>query len=117
MTVAPRIVSDELWELVEPLLPGKERRFSYPGRKRLPDRQALQGSCSCYPRLPGNPAECARDGRVASAAKLPGCLRMRSGPSPGEALLSSALLRRQDARAPRRPLAAIAPVCSAGRTN
>ena len=30
-------------ELVEPLLPVKERRFRYPGRKRLPDRQALQG--------------------------------------------------------------------------
>jgi hypothetical protein len=59
MTVAPWIVSDELWELVEPLLPVKVRRFPkpssagrcvheipvcrYPGRKRLPDRQALQG--------------------------------------------------------------------------
>jgi transposase len=43
MAVAPWIVSDELWELVEPLLPQKERRFRYPGRKRLPDRQALQG--------------------------------------------------------------------------
>ena len=43
MAVAPWIVSDELWELVEPLLPVKERRFRYPGRKRLPDRQALQG--------------------------------------------------------------------------
>jgi transposase len=43
MAVAPWIVSDELWELVEPLLPVKERRFRYPGRKRLPERQALQG--------------------------------------------------------------------------
>ena len=43
MAAAPWIVSDELWELVEPLLPKKERRFRYPGRKRLPDRQALQG--------------------------------------------------------------------------
>jgi transposase len=43
MAVAPWIVSDELWELVEPLLPKRERRFRYPGRKRLPDRQALQG--------------------------------------------------------------------------
>src|SRR5436190_5467067 len=43
MAVAPWIVSDELWELVEPLLPVKERRFRYPGRERLPDRQALQG--------------------------------------------------------------------------
>ena len=40
---APWVVSDELWELVEPLLPKKERRSRYPGRKRLPDREALQG--------------------------------------------------------------------------
>jgi transposase len=43
MAAAPWVVSDELWELVEPLLPVTERRFRYPGRKRLPDRQALQG--------------------------------------------------------------------------
>ena len=43
MATAPWIVSDELWELVEPLLPKVERRFRYPGRKRLPDRPALQG--------------------------------------------------------------------------
>jgi transposase len=43
MAAAPWVVSDELWELVEPLLPGKERRFRSPGRKRLPDREALQG--------------------------------------------------------------------------
>ena len=43
MALAPWIVSDELWELVGPLLPKKERRFRYPGRKRLPDREALQG--------------------------------------------------------------------------
>ena len=43
MAAAPWIVSDELWVLVEPLLPVKERRFRYPGRKRLSDRQALQG--------------------------------------------------------------------------
>jgi Putative transposase of IS4/5 family (DUF4096) len=43
MAAAPWIVSDELWERIEPLLPKVERRFRYPGRKRLPDRQALQG--------------------------------------------------------------------------
>lgn len=43
MAVAPWIVSDELWELFEPLLPRKERRFRYPGRRRLDDRLALQG--------------------------------------------------------------------------
>src|SRR5919205_4132204 len=43
MAAAPWIVSDALWERIEPLLPKKERRFRYPGRKRLPDRLALQG--------------------------------------------------------------------------
>jgi transposase len=39
MAAAPWIVSDELWELIEPLSPKKKRRFRYPGRKRLPDRR------------------------------------------------------------------------------
>jgi len=39
----PWIVSDELWKLIEPLLPTHPRRFRYPGRKRLPDRPALCG--------------------------------------------------------------------------
>jgi hypothetical protein len=39
----PWVVSEELWERIEPLLPRVERRFRYPGRKRLPDREALQG--------------------------------------------------------------------------
>jgi transposase len=43
MATAPWIVSDELWALIEPLLPKRPRRFRYPGRKRLPDRQALCG--------------------------------------------------------------------------
>jgi transposase len=43
MAAAPWIVSDGLWELVEPLLPRRERRFRYPGRKRFDDRLALQG--------------------------------------------------------------------------
>ena len=43
MAFAPWVVSDELWSRIEPLLPKVERRFRYPGRKRLPDRQALQG--------------------------------------------------------------------------
>lgn len=44
MAVAPWSMPNELWERIEPLLPKKERRFRYPGRKRLPDRQALQGN-------------------------------------------------------------------------
>jgi transposase len=43
MAVAPWIVSDALWERIEPLLPKVERRSRYPGRKRLDDRAALQG--------------------------------------------------------------------------
>ncbi len=43
MAIAPWIVSEELWQRIEPLLPKVERRFRYPGRKRLPDRAALQG--------------------------------------------------------------------------
>ena len=43
MAQKPWVVSDELWGLVEPLLPARERRFRYPGRKRLPDRECLSG--------------------------------------------------------------------------
>ena len=32
-----------MWERIEPLLPKKQRRFRYPGRKPLDDRLALQG--------------------------------------------------------------------------
>ncbi|MEU9921548.1 transposase [Streptomyces griseoluteus] len=41
--MSPWIVSDELWDRVEPLLPQRERRFRYPGRKPLPDRAVLCG--------------------------------------------------------------------------
>jgi transposase len=43
MTAKPWDVSDELWERIAPLLPAVQRRFRYPGRKRLDDRLALQG--------------------------------------------------------------------------
>jgi transposase len=39
----PWEVEDGLWERIEPLLPKVERRFRYPGRKRLDDRAALCG--------------------------------------------------------------------------
>jgi hypothetical protein len=39
----PWEVEDELWELIEPLLPKVERRFRNPGRKRLDNRKALCG--------------------------------------------------------------------------
>jgi transposase len=41
--MAKPLVSDGLWERIEPLLPRIERRYRYPGRKRVPDRQALAG--------------------------------------------------------------------------
>jgi transposase len=41
--MAKPLVSDELWARIEPLLPEVERRFRYPGRKRLDDRQVLTG--------------------------------------------------------------------------
>jgi len=42
--MAKPLVSDELWELIQPLLPPpKPRRFRHPGRKPLDDRKALTG--------------------------------------------------------------------------
>src|ERR1035437_10255462 len=41
--MAKPLVSDELWVRIEPLLPRVERRFRYPGRRRLDDRQVLTG--------------------------------------------------------------------------
>src|SRR5436189_5988971 len=43
MRAKPWQVPDGLWERIEPLLPVKQRRFRYPGRKRFDDRLALQG--------------------------------------------------------------------------
>jgi transposase len=42
MAAAPWVVSDELWELIEPLLPRKER-LRAGGRSRHPDRLTLSG--------------------------------------------------------------------------
>jgi transposase len=39
----PWIVDDELWKRIEAVLPRRERRFRYPGRRRLDDRLVLQG--------------------------------------------------------------------------
>jgi transposase len=42
--MAKPLVSDELWNVLQPLLPPrKPRRFRYPGRKPIDDRQALTG--------------------------------------------------------------------------
>jgi transposase len=39
----PSLVNDELWQLIEPLRPPQPRRYRYPGRRRLDDRQVLNG--------------------------------------------------------------------------
>ena len=42
--MARPLLSDELWEVIEPLLPPpKKRRFRYPGRKPVEPRRALTG--------------------------------------------------------------------------
>ena len=42
--MAKPVLDDELWKLIEPLLPPpKRRRFRYPGRKPVPNRAALTG--------------------------------------------------------------------------
>ena len=41
--MAKPLVSDELWELVEPLIPKVERRHRFPGRRRIDDRKVLTG--------------------------------------------------------------------------
>ena len=41
--MAKQILDDELWQIIEPLLPKKKRRFRYPGRKSLDDRAVLRG--------------------------------------------------------------------------
>ena len=44
VVMAKPLVADALWEIIRPLLPPpKPRRFRYPGRKPIDDRQALTG--------------------------------------------------------------------------
>jgi hypothetical protein len=60
MAVAPWIVSEESWELIEPRLPKKERRFRYPDCRRFDDRLALQGDPSTSGRGRGCGSGCMR---------------------------------------------------------
>lgn len=41
--MAQPLVSDELWAVLEPLIPRVQRRYRYPGRKRIDDRRVLSG--------------------------------------------------------------------------
>src|SRR6266705_4629017 len=53
------LVDDELWELIQPLLPRRTRRYRHPGRRRLDDRCVLNGilfvltTGIAWQRLPG----------------------------------------------------------------
>ncbi len=77
MGASPWIVSDDLWERIEPLLPKRERRFRYPGRKPVPDRQVLCGilfvlhTASPCPSRPGNTNASSKP-RASSANGPPG---------------------------------------------
>jgi transposase len=39
----PWIISDDLWNRIEPLLPQVERNYRYPGRQRLDNRRVMCG--------------------------------------------------------------------------
>ncbi len=41
--MADEVVTDALWTRLEPLIPVRQRRFRYPGRRRSGDRAALEG--------------------------------------------------------------------------
>jgi transposase len=41
--MARELVDDELWEIIQPLLPVRQRRKTHPGRKPLDDRRVLTG--------------------------------------------------------------------------
>jgi transposase len=41
--MAKPLMDDELWQIIEPLLPPRKRRWRYPGRKAVDDRTALTG--------------------------------------------------------------------------
>lgn len=41
--MAKPLLDDALWEIIEPHIPVKPRRFRHPGRKRVPDRACLTG--------------------------------------------------------------------------
>ena len=41
--MAKPILDEELWKIIEPIIPKRNRRFRYPGRKPISDRAALTG--------------------------------------------------------------------------
>ncbi len=45
--MAKPLVSDELWAVVEPLIPKVERRYRFPGRKRIDVKGAITPVATC----------------------------------------------------------------------
>ena len=43
LVVVERVVTDELWSRLEPLVPVPQRRYRFPGRRRVDNRAALEG--------------------------------------------------------------------------
>jgi transposase len=43
----PPAVDDQLWELIQPLLPRETRRFRHPGRRRLDNRKEARAWSVC----------------------------------------------------------------------
>ena len=41
--MAKPILDEQLWKIVEPMIPKRKRRFRYPGRKPISDRATLTG--------------------------------------------------------------------------
>lgn len=41
--MARPLLDDDLWNVIEPMLPAKKRRFRFPGRKPVGNREALTG--------------------------------------------------------------------------
>jgi len=52
MRAKPWDVSDALWGRIEPLLPKRERRFRYPGRKPFDARRLAVGKTQVSRRSP-----------------------------------------------------------------
>lgn len=50
MATAP--LDDELWKLIEPLLPVRKRRLHRPGRKRIDNRRARRSDPAASPITP-----------------------------------------------------------------
>lgn len=99
---------DELWAVIEPLLPKVERRRRHPGRKRHPDRLVFQGilfvlhTGIAWEHLPqelgfGSGMTCWR--RLAEWTEAgcgPGCMRS-SSPSSAARTPRTSLVRRSTA--------------------